>query len=874
MRIDRKVWSPSSLWIPGQLRLLVLSAVLFFAASPAAAASTNIRLVVVLYPDNNDGSPGNSLVDQSIRATFAAGSTDRIEIHNEYLDVSPVRTDSFRQVQTEFLRQKYAGRKVDLVIAGLSSGLDFILAQRERIFPGVPIVFCAVDEREVRARKLPPDVIGVPLKMDLNATLNLALRLHPNTERVFVIAGTSKFDADWEAEARQKFRPYEHKLEFVYLTKQGLEDLLQEVSQLPERSIIYYLHVVQDGAGTLWVPAEVLALVAAKANAPIYGHVDSYVGRGLVGGRVFRWENEGTNAAKLGLRILAGEKPETIGVQGTSVNNYLFDWRQLQRWGIREDSLPLGSVVLHREQSFWNLYRWHISGVISFCAIQSLLIVGLLVHRANRRRAEERFLRAVEAAPNGMVLVGREGNIALANAHMERLFGYCKEEMLGQPVEMLVPERFRMHHPAYRQCFFAAPEIRRMGLGQELFGRRKDGTEFPVEIELSTIQTEAGLFVLASVMDITERKRAETALRESESRFRLMADSAPVMVWTSGPDKLCTYASKGWLDFTGRPLQCEIGDGWSEGVYPDDLQRCLDTYHRAFDARQRFRMEYRLRRFDGEYCWILDTGVPRFNSDGTFEGYIGSAIDISEEKRGEQTLRESQHELRVLTARLLQAQETERSRIARELHDDLGQSLAFLSVEMDLLGQKTSESAAQWSERLQGLSARIKQLSSSVHDLSHELHPSKLEQLGLVAAVRALCKELTEAHGVPIAFTPHQVPDKLPDDTALCLYRIVQEALQNVIKHSGAHQASVELQQNREALCLRIVDNGDGFDPTKVPGGGGLGLVSMRERLYLVGGRIAIDTRPSRGTRIDVRVPLSRNGQPEGTLPAHPAGIG
>src|SRR5262249_18090789 len=156
--------------------------------------------------------------------------------------------------------------------------------------------------------------------------------------RVFIIAGNAKFDADWEAEARQTFRAYERKQEFVYLTKLRLEDLLQEVAHLPDRSIIYYLHVHQDGAGKVLVPAEVLALVGARATATTYGHVDGYIGRGIVGGRVFSWETEGTNAAKLGLRILAGERPEAIGIQKTSANTPMFDWRQLQRWGIREES--------------------------------------------------------------------------------------------------------------------------------------------------------------------------------------------------------------------------------------------------------------------------------------------------------------------------------------------------------------------------------------------------------------------------------------------------------------------------------------------------------------------------------------------------------
>src|SRR5262249_11091457 len=149
-------------------------------------------------------------------------------------------------------------------------------------------------------------------------------------------------------------------------------------------------------AGKAFVPAEALELIAGKANAPIYGNVDTYIGRGLVGGRVFSFEAEGRNAARLGLRILAGERPEQIGVQDTSENSYMFDWHQLRRWGIREDELPNGSVIRHQEPGFWDLYRWHVLGVISLCIIEGLLIVGLLVQRSSRMRAEKRFRQMVE----------------------------------------------------------------------------------------------------------------------------------------------------------------------------------------------------------------------------------------------------------------------------------------------------------------------------------------------------------------------------------------------------------------------------------------------------------------------------------------------
>lgn len=253
-----------------------------------------------------------------------------------------------------------------------------------------------------------------------------------------------------------------------------------------------------------------------------------------------------------------------------------------------------------------------------------------------RKRAEERFRLAVEAAPSGMVLSDSDGQIVLVNSRAEELFGYGRTELLGKSVEVLLPEAARRFHPTLRKAFLAEPLVPPMGVEPELNAQRKDGTQFPVEIGLNPIETEEGTLVLSSIVDITGRKRTEEALKESEERFRNMADTAPVMIWVSGPDKRCTFFNKTWLDFTGRTMEQELAHGWAEGVHPDDFDRCFAAYSTAFDAQRRFRVEYRLRRADGEFRWILDDGVPRFTPGGVLAGYIGSCIDITEERRAEE----------------------------------------------------------------------------------------------------------------------------------------------------------------------------------------------------------------------------------------------
>jgi PAS domain S-box-containing protein len=356
--------------------------------------------------------------------------------------------------------------------------------------------------------------------------------------------------------------------------------------------------------------------------------------------------------------------------------------------------------------------------------------------------------------------------------------------------------------------------------------------------------------------DLIERTLAEEALRESEERFRRIANTAPIMIWMSGTGKEISYLNQTWLDYTGRSLDAALGYRWIELLHPGEVERCRGVYEKAFDHREPFQVEHRLRRHDGEYRWIVTVGVPRYDADRSFAGYIGTAADITDRKLAVEALS-------TVSQKLIEAHEEERTRIARELHDDISQRLAVVSVCLGNLKQSPSGSTPAFEQQIGEASQQIADLASDIQVLSHGLHPPRLELLGLEAAAAGFCEELSHRYGVTIDARFKDIPKAVPPEISLCLYRVLQEALQNVVKHGGTRGAQVSLNGQVNTIDLRVEDSGAGFDPHEAMRGPGLGLTSMKERLKVIGGQLSIHSQQGRGTMIHAIAPLR--------LPAKPA---
>ena len=364
-------------------------ALLLGVAPPLVAADADDLLArprVLLLSSESRAFPAVVLIGDAIRSRFASVGLFP-EFLTEYLDLSSAVEPHYGEHLRALLQAKHGGRKIDVVIVGGVEGLRFALANRARLFPGTPIIFCAVPPGIIDERDLPPDVTGTWMTFDASATLDAAIRLQPRARQLVVVGGAAPADRLYLGAVKQQLAGRSHGLDVSYLEGLALEDVRERLSRLSRDTIVLYVTIQRDGAGRSFSAAEALKLIVPASGAPMYGLSNTLVGLGILGGSVFTVETQGSHAADIAHRLLRGDPAWRIAPAATTTA-YMFDWQQLKRWGFREADLPKGSVVMNRPRSVWEVYRWPIVGVMTVIALQAALLVGLLVQARRRRRVE------------------------------------------------------------------------------------------------------------------------------------------------------------------------------------------------------------------------------------------------------------------------------------------------------------------------------------------------------------------------------------------------------------------------------------------------------------------------------------------------------
>jgi PAS domain S-box-containing protein len=729
------------------MALLTVSAQL-----PSAAQVKPVRRVLVFNDFGSVSSPGIAEMDREVFDGLQK-SPYQVEFYNENLEVTLFSDEASQRQVREWYISRYSDRRPDVIITVGPASFRFMQEMHEGPFKDTPVVFCGI--MEIPAGLDNSRFTGAWSSVQTEKTMESALHLQPNTRHVVVVGGVGSLDREDEAIVRKNLRGYESKFDFTYLTDLSMPNLLEQLKLLPNDTIVLHTAITQDTAGNRFIDAtQAVPLVAGAARAPVFVLDDVDLNNGAVGGDLLSWAATARDAAKSAVRILNGEKPQDIPIV-RSDNVYMFDWGALRRRGLKETNLPPGSIVLNRQPSLWESFRWNVIGGSFLILVEAALIFGLLVQRAKRKRAE--------------------ASLIIANERLAK--------------------------------------------------------------------------------DLVENAQITEALEKSETKFSKVFRLSPVAkTLTRLKDERCVDLNKafehlgGWRrdEVLGRTL-AEIGI-WAN---PDERLRFIEDLKRKTHIRDN---EAQFRTKSGEIRTVLRSS-DLVEIDGELCG-LTVIVDITERKLADEVVAG-------MSRKLLEAQEQERRRIARELHDDINQRLALLSVEIDRMKEVSPVTYGELRSRMDELGKRTSEISAVVQSLSHDLHSSKLEYLGLVSEMRGFCKEFGEKHKVKVDFDSEGMPATVPQEISICLFRVMQEGLNNALKHSGVKLFEVKLLGLSTEIRLAVRDAGKGFDPELTKDTPGLGLVSMQERVRLVKGTILITSRPLSGTQINVRVPLQAGAQTE-----------
>ena len=869
--------------------------------------------------------PVYEIIDKALIESFIASGMNFNNLYFEFLDLARNPGQEYRNEVAELFRRKYKARGFDLVLTVHRDALQFLLEEGQDVYPEGPIISILGDpgfehsdaRRPLLYLHFSIDAISTvkqifELKPDTQKIVVIA-GSH-NADRRFENIVRSQLKA-WKGSLDVEYIP----------PLPLPEILKKVAHLPPDTAILYTNVAADSTGKAYMPRdvARMISRSANAPVFGLYETLLG--DNGVVGGIMVNHRVEGERAVRSAMEILRGNVPSKPLTILPAPLVPMFDWQELERWHLRASALSADAIILNKPVSAWEQYKLYIIAGVVFCLMETLLIFFLLVQRRQRRRAqellsktEEKYRNIFEDAVEGIFETSPQGQPLTANPALARILGYASPEEFLSSVHETATQVWV--NPNERAEYVRLLEGGNLALGYECQLWRKDQTKIWVKLSGRRVCGPEGRTLLYSgfIEDITERKRAEEAL-EDRLRFEQLLSGISARFVNLPPDRVDFEIENGLgkileLFQVDRCALIRISPGktsWqithvassddvppiAKGVelprslYPWAYEKLvekhevmsissLDDLPAEADVDRQTCIEWGFRSYvnipiligesvDFIHVNSVNSGrvwpeelFPRLRLLG--EIFV-NALELrrAEEasRESERNLRQNESDLRVLAGRLISSQEEERSRLARELHDDIAQRLAVFAIDVGRLEQQLMDPPAPVREKLDEMKNGMVRISQDVHSLSRQLHPSILDDLGLIKAVEAECTSFSRREGIEIVFNHENIPNLIPKDVSLSLYRITQEGLRNISKHACAEHVSVSLKGTDRDVWLSVQDDGIGFDSAEAKKQPGLGFSSMRERARLIHGEVSIQSQPEKGTVITLRAPLTREGE-------------
>ena len=662
--------------------LLILFAFPFLPSS-VTADQISTKSVLILYGERLE-LPAIGAVQRGLDSGLKAGT--RVEIFSEFLDFARFPSNSQREELASHLKSRYAGKRFDVVVTVAGSALRFALDYRKSLFAGVPIIFCAVDRREIEGLDLPADVTGLPITFDFRGTLDLAFRLQPDTTEVVCIAGTARFDRLWAEECRKVLDEYGKKGWFIGTGP--LAETLSGIHSLPSTDIVLYISVCRDGRGESFVPMEVAGSVVRESNVAVYGLASNQLERGIVGGSLFDFGAHGEETGRLCQKILSAGNLDSGHPQPAKPNALSVNWHALQKWNIAESLVPENATIRFREHSLWEEHGGFVIGVILFAVIATVLILILLRNLARLRRTRRELNDRLRFERLIAMLSARFVNIPPEKVDHEI------EKGLDEVVEMMKLDRCALFELSIDGCSLrfihqrqtlgtdAVPfPLSRQRLPwifeqtsrgkavvlpdvtKDLPGEANAEKEFFRDFGINSAlvfpffqaggATRAISYASASrqrkwsddiihdlhsigqiLASALARKEAEESLRESEATISLAAQSANLGLWSRDMQTGKIWATERTRTMYDFSADAEVTFGqFLESLHPDDRPTTEKAIGEAVADRCDYNVVHRVVRPGGTERWIAARGRAIYGATGQPLKMMGASFDITERRQ-------------------------------------------------------------------------------------------------------------------------------------------------------------------------------------------------------------------------------------------------